>query len=61
MLANWPWTFLAIMPVNKILMGTDPAAAGPASRALLTKWNLLHAVRTGLGSLATLAFLWARS
>ena len=61
MLANWPWTLLAIMPTNRILMATDPEAAGSVTRALLLKWNLLHAVRTGFGTLATLAFLWALS
>ena len=59
MLANWPWTLLGIMPTNRLLMATDPASAGDASRALLMKWNRLHAVRTGLGALATLSFLWA--
>jgi hypothetical protein len=59
MLANWPWTLFAIMPTNKILMATDPAQAGPGTRALLNKWNGLHAVRTILGALATAAFIFA--
>jgi len=59
MLANWPWTLLAILPTNKILMATEPADAGPATRALLMKWNGLHAVRTVLGALATTAFVFA--
>jgi len=59
MLANWPWTLLAILPTNKILMATEPAAAGPETRALLMKWNSLHAVRTVLGALATAAFVFA--
>ena len=59
MLANWPWTFLVIMPTNRVLMATDPTSAGSASRALLVKWNRLHAVRTGLGAAATFSFLWA--
>jgi len=59
MLANWPWTLLAIMPTNNVLMATKPAAAGPATRALLLKWNRLHAVRTVLGALATAAFIFA--
>jgi hypothetical protein len=59
MLANWPWTLFAILPTNKILMATDPANAGPDTRALLVKWNGLHAVRTVLGALATTALIFA--
>ena len=59
MLLNWPWTLLVIMPTNRILMATDSTSAGSASRALLVKWNSLHAVRTGLGAAAILSFLWA--
>jgi len=59
MLANWPWTLFAIMPTNKILMATELADAGPATRALLTKWNGLHAVRTALGALAVVIFIVA--
>ena len=59
MIANWPVTFFAIMPTNNRLMATDPAAAGPESRALIERWGSLHAVRTVLGFAACLAFLWA--
>jgi hypothetical protein len=59
MLANWPWTLLAIMPTNKELMATSPDAAGPETRALIVGWNRLHSVRTGLGALAVICFLLA--
>ena len=59
MLANWPWTLIAILPTNKILMATEPADAGPATRALLVKWNGLHTVRTALGAVATAIFIVA--
>ncbi len=59
MVANWPYTLLAIMPTNERLMATEPAAAGPESRALVERWGSLHAARTGLGLAASLAFLWA--
>jgi hypothetical protein len=58
MLANWPWTLLVIMRVNKVLMATAPEDAGPASRALILKWNALHGVRSALGCLAAVAFLY---
>lgn len=59
LLANWPWTIFGIMPVNKLLMATQPEDAGPQSRALIVKWNRLHSIRTALGCLAILAFLIA--
>ena len=59
MLANWPWTLIAILPTNKILMATEPVDAGPATRALLVKWNGLHTVRTALGAVATAIFIVA--
>jgi hypothetical protein len=59
MIANWPVTFFAIMPTNNRLMATDPAAAGPESRAMIRRWGSLHAMRTALGFAASLAFLWA--
>jgi hypothetical protein len=55
--APWPWTLLAIKPTNDALLATDQA--GPRTRALIEKWGMLHAVRTTLGALATLAYLWA--
>jgi hypothetical protein len=58
-IAPWPWTLLAIKPVNDQLLATAPDQAGAASRALIVKWGTLHAVRTALGAVATLAFLWA--
>ena len=60
-LANWPWTLIAIKPVNDALMATDLAKAGLKTRALLVKWNALHAVRTALGALSVIFFLFALS
>ena len=59
MIANWPWTLLAIMPTNKQLLAIALSGANAGSRPLLEKWGQLHAIRTALGLLATLAFLWA--
>lgn len=59
LLANWPFTLVAIMPTNKLLLRTALESAGPASRALVETWGRLHAVRTMLGAAATIAFLWA--
>lgn len=52
MLANWPWTLFAIMPVNrKLKAGGD----GQIS-ALLGRWARLHAVRTLLSFSAVICF-----
>ena len=59
MLAPWPWTLLVIKPTNDALLATEPNTAGPQTRALIVKWGRLHLVRTALGTLATVAFLYA--
>jgi len=59
LVANWPYTLIAIMPTNNRLMATQVDQAGPESRALIERWGRLHAVRTALGFLATATFLWA--
>src|SRR5882757_2928406 len=59
MIAPWPWTLLGIKPTNDALLATEPDRAGPQTRALIVKWGALHGVRTTLGALATVAFLWA--
>jgi hypothetical protein len=51
-LANWPFTLLVMMPVNKRLNAWPAGSAGPGSRALIASWGRLHAVRTGLGGAA---------
>ncbi len=58
-LANWPYTLLCIMPVNNRLTATPNDRGDAASRALIVTWGRLHAIRTGLGLTATLAYLWA--
>jgi hypothetical protein len=52
MLANWPWTLIAIMPVNKQLK----AGAGEETTLLLNRWARLHAVRTALSFAAAACF-----
>jgi hypothetical protein len=57
MIANWPWTLFGIMPTNKTLEAIQSGT--PETRGLIMKWGGLHAVRSALGALATLAFLWS--
>ena len=59
MIAPWPWTLIWIKPINDALLATDPDKGGPQTRALIVRWGAIHGVRTALGALATVAFLWA--
>jgi hypothetical protein len=56
--ASWPYTFFAIVPVtNRIL---DIGRADPtAARALVRSWGLLEIGQTAIGIAACLVFLWA--
>ena len=54
--ANWPYTLLAIMPVNRQLESTDPGAASAQTLRLLIRWGRLHGVRSLLGAAATLLY-----
>ena len=58
-LANWPFTFLVIMPTNNALLALDRTGADPRSRDLIEKWGRLHAGRMALGVAATILFLAA--
>jgi uncharacterized membrane protein len=59
LVANWPFTLLVIMPINRRLLATAPDSADAATRSLLEQWGRLHAVRSVLGAIATALFLLA--
>ena len=59
LLANWPYTLLAIIPTNRRLVATPNEEAGADTRALLVKWGKLHALRTLLSIAGVAAFVTA--
>ena len=61
MLANWPWTLLVIAPTNTALLAMSAEAAGPASRALIEYWGLIHGGRTAISLAAVGMYLAALS
>ena len=57
--ANWPYTLLVILPVNKRIEATPAGRATAETRALILWWGTLHAGRSLLGVAATLAYAMA--
>ena len=57
--ANWPYTLLVVLPVNKRIAATPLDAANAETRGLIETWGRLHAGRSALGLAATLVYLWA--
>lgn len=53
-----PFTFAVIMPTNHKLLAPGRDLAAAETRALLDKWSKLHAVRTLLGLVASVVYLW---
>ena len=59
LIANWPYTLIVILPLNNKLMAIAPESANEEARAMLERWNALHAGRTALGALAAIVLSWA--
>jgi hypothetical protein len=57
--ANWPYTLIVILPVNRRLEATASDAANAETRELVERWGALHGGRSALGAAATLVYLWA--
>ena len=55
-IANWPWTLLAIMPTNNKLMAMEPSDQNSETRALIRRWGRLHAARSFFAVAATVVF-----
>ena len=58
-LANWPFTLIVIMPLNKKLQAIPAERAGPGVILDLNRWGRLHAVRTGLSFSSPIFYLLA--
>ncbi|MEM1200410.1 MAG: DUF1772 domain-containing protein [Pseudomonadota bacterium] len=59
LVANWPFTLLAIMPINRRLEAMSVQAPEPELRSLLDRWGSLHAIRSAFGAGATIVFVLA--
>jgi hypothetical protein len=53
-----PFTLIAILPTNKLLLNPTLDKRSVEAERLLTRWGTLHAVRTVLSGVAMLLFLY---
>ena len=56
--ANIPFTLIVIMPTNHRLLSPSLDKSSMEAGELLQTWGRLHAVRTALGVVAFLIFVW---
>lgn len=57
-LANWPYAYFVIVPVNVWLCSIPPNAAGSAARDLMRDWGLVEWGQTAIGFAACCLFAW---
>ena len=57
-IASWPYTFFAIVPVTNRILALSASEAGQL-RALVRVWGLLEIGQTAIGVAACLVFLTA--
>jgi hypothetical protein len=58
-IASWPYTYLAIVPLNNRILALISADAAAEARKVIDLWGRLELGQTGLGLLAMLIFVWA--
>jgi Domain of unknown function (DUF1772) len=61
LLANWPYTFLCVAPLNRKIRAFVPGSTQGQLHRLVGQWGHRHAVRTALGTLACLIFILANT
>lgn len=58
-IASWPYTYLAIVPLNNRILAMIGADAAHEARKVIDMWGRLELGQTGLGLAATLIYVWA--
>jgi len=53
-----PFTLAIIMPTNRELLAPNRDLSSTETRQLLVRWGRLHAVRSILGLMSTVIYLW---
>jgi Domain of unknown function (DUF1772) len=57
-IASWPYTFFAMVPMNNRILNISVGESG-AARELVRTWGLLEYGQTAIGLVACGVFLWA--
>jgi Domain of unknown function (DUF1772) len=57
-IASWPYTFFAMVPMNNRILTLSANTPG-AARELVRMWGLLEYGQTAIGLVACAVFLWA--
>jgi hypothetical protein len=57
-IASWPYTFFAMVPMNNRILNISAGESG-AARELVRSWGLLEYGQTAIGLVACGVFLWA--
>ena len=58
-IATWPYTYLAIVPLTNRILAFISAEALDEARKVIDLWGRLEIGQTAIGALATLLFIWA--
>jgi hypothetical protein len=58
-LASWPYTYLAIVPLNNRILGLIRADAAHEARQIIDLWGKLEIGLSAIGVLAIAIFVWA--
>jgi hypothetical protein len=58
-LASWPYTYMAIVPLNNRILGLIAADGAHEARKVISLWGVLELGLTALGLAATGIFVWA--
>jgi Anthrone oxygenase len=58
-LASWPYTYVAIVPLNNRILALIEGGALHEARGVIKLWGLLELGQIGIGLAAVLIYVWA--
>ncbi len=59
LIASWPYTYYAIVPLNNRILALIGADAAHEARKVIDLWGKLELGQVALGALAILLYVWA--